>query len=72
MSCLLHSVILGLFIGHYRVISGSDVFYVLWGGSEVPAEISGTIKVTDIYGTSRTIGAAELVLGDEPVYVELL
>jgi hypothetical protein len=60
-------------IGHYKVTtSGSNVFYVLWGDSEIPAEISGTLKVTDIYGTSRTIGAAELVLGDEPVYVELL
>lgn len=59
-------------IGHYKIIKGSDVVYVLWGGSELPDEISGYISVTDIYGTSKTIDASELTLSDEPVYVELI
>lgn len=59
-------------IGQYKVINGDNVVYVLWGESEVPDEISGMIKVTDIYGVSKTIDASELALSDEPVYVEIL
>ena len=59
-------------IGHYKFTKNDNVFYVLWGGTKIPEEITGTIKVTDIYGTSRTIDASELVLTEEPVYVELI
>ena len=59
-------------IGHYKVTSGNVSFYVLWGGDVIPDEIFGTIRVTDIYGTSKIIDATELLLSDDPVYVELV
>lgn len=58
-------------IGQYKFISGTDAVYVLWGKVALPSEISGQIKVTDIYGESKTIQAKDLVLSDEPVFVEL-
>jgi len=59
-------------IGHYKVIKGDEEFYVLWGDGELPDEITGTIEITDIYGSSKTIDASELDLSNEPVYVELV
>ena len=59
-------------IGQYRFISGKKEIYVLWGAAEVPDEISGKIKVTDIYGKSRKINANALKLSDEPIFVEIL
>ncbi len=58
-------------IGQYKFISGSKSIYVLWGG-EVPSEIKGKIKVTDIYGDSEQIQAEDLTLIDQPVFVELI
>ena len=58
-------------IGQYKFISGSEAVYVLWGG-EVPPEISGKVKVTDIYGKSQQIQAENLTLTDEPIFVETL
>lgn len=57
-------------IGQYKFISGTEVVYVLWGKAPLPAEIFGRIKVTDIWGESRTIQAKDLVLSNEPVFVE--
>ncbi len=58
-------------VGQYKFILGSEVVYVLWGKVALPAEISGRITVTDIYGMSETIDTEELVLTTEPVFVEL-
>ena len=59
-------------VGHYKFTKDGEVFYVLWGGTELPEEIMGTIKVTDVYGSSKTIDSTELTLTDDPVYVELV
>ena len=61
----------GVSVGHYKITSGENFVYILWGESKIPEEISGIITVTDIYGISKTIDATELILGNEPVYVEL-
>nr|NIM47597.1 hypothetical protein [Candidatus Aenigmarchaeota archaeon] len=54
-------------IGHYKFISGSKAIYVLWGkDSAVSPEISGKLKVTDIYGNVSEIDATSLILSDEP------
>jgi len=58
-------------IGQYKFVSGTEAIYVLWGEEALPAEISGKIKVTDIWGESRIIQAKDLVLSNEPVFVEL-
>lgn len=59
-------------VGQYKITKDNEVFYVLWGNAELPDEITGTIKVTDIYGVSKTTDAADLTLTDEPYYVELI
>jgi hypothetical protein len=58
-------------MGQYKFVSESGVVYVLWGEAELPSEISGSITVTDIYGEAQTMDAAELVLSDELVFVEM-
>jgi hypothetical protein len=59
-------------IGHYKFINGNNIVYVLWGeGSAVALEISGKLKVTDIYGESKGIDAGALQISDSPIFVEL-
>lgn len=56
----------------YKFSYGEEVLYVLWGDYELPSEIQGEIVVTDIFGESSRIMAEELVLGADPVFVEVL
>lgn len=59
-------------IGHYKFINGNKVVYVLWGeNSAVAPEITGKLKVTDIYGESKEIDSSNLKPSDSPVFVEL-
>lgn len=57
-------------IGQYKFINGDDVVYVLWGDAELPLEISGTVTLTDIYGSSQKIKANKIYLTDTPIFVE--
>lgn len=59
-------------IGQYKFVNREEVVYVLWGEAEIPPEISGEVKVTDIYGGSETMDANDLELSDVPIFVELL
>jgi hypothetical protein len=60
-------------VGHYKFTYGKNVVYVLWGeGSAVAPEISGKLKVTDIYGESKEIDAGSLKLSGSPIFVELM
>jgi len=59
-------------IGHYKFTKDGNVFYILWGGTKIPAEITGDLKVTDIYGESKTINSTEFTLTDNPVYVRMI
>lgn len=60
-------------IGHYKFINKDKVIYVLWGkNSAVVSEITGELKVTDIYGVSKEINSSELEISDEPIFVELI
>lgn len=59
-------------VGQYKFLSGSKAVYVLWGPEALPAEIAGKVRVTDIYGESRVVEAKDLVLSEEPLFVELL
>lgn len=59
-------------IGQYRFTSGAKNIYVLWGEAELPSEISGKVKVTDIYGKSTQIDAKNIKLTNEPIFVEEL
>ena len=55
----------------YKFTNGNDVIYVLWGDAELPAEITGSLKVYDIYGEMTEVDADELTLTDSPVFVEI-
>lgn len=57
-------------VGQYKFINGNRVVYVLWGNGAVPAEITGTVKVTDIYGFSQTINASAIKTSDSPFFIE--
>ena len=59
-------------IGQYKFINGSKVVYVLWGQATLPSEISGKVKVTDIYGEGEEVDAGSIILSDEPIFLELL
>jgi len=59
-------------IAQYKFINGNNIIYVLWGEANLPAEISGQVKVTDIYGASEEKDASEIQLTDSPIFVEKL
>ena len=58
-------------VGQYKFTSDSYSVYAFWGSAELPSEISGKVKVIDIYGKSKIIDAKNLILSDEPLFVEL-
>lgn len=57
-------------VGQYKFISGEKEVYVLWGQSDLPEELSGEATITNIYGDSEKKSVEDIVLGDEPVFVE--
>ncbi len=59
-------------ISQYKFINGDDIVYVLWGNAELPAEITGTVKVTDIYGKTQELNASDIQLSNSPIFVEIL
>ncbi|MBU1178133.1 hypothetical protein KJ903_02845 [Patescibacteria group bacterium] len=58
-------------VGQYKFISGGKTVYVLWGQAKLPAEITGRVLVTDIYGDSEEREANGIVLSDNPVFIEM-
>lgn len=48
--------------------------YVLWcdsGDCELPAELSGTVIVTDYLGNEDNIDISQVILTNDPVFVEI-
>jgi hypothetical protein len=41
------------------------------GTGSIPAEITGTVKVTDISGTAQQLQALQITLSDSPIFVEI-
>lgn len=59
--------------GQYRYVVNGAPVYVLWcetGGCRIPAEIAGSVRVTDHVGNQQVIEARDVVLGESPVFVE--
>lgn len=56
--------------GQYKFIIDGTPVYVLWGTGNLPAEIKGTVLLTDIYGESRETDASTIILTDSPVFIE--
>ena len=59
-------------IGQYKFVNGDKVVYVLWGSAQLPAEISGKVKVIDIYGEGKEMDAKNITLSNNPIFVEKL
>jgi len=54
----------------YKFMVDSRPVYVLWGTGALPAEITGTVKVTDIRGEEQTMDASAVRLTEVPIFVE--
>ncbi|TSC94351.1 MAG: hypothetical protein Athens101428_304 [Candidatus Berkelbacteria bacterium Athens1014_28] len=59
-------------IGQYKFINGNKAIYILWGNAELPTEISGKVKISDIYGDNQEMDAGSIKLSDTPIFVEKL
>lgn len=44
--------------------------WVLWGDGELPADLTGIVKVTDIQGGGELFEAGEIRLNESPVFIE--
>lgn len=58
--------------GQFKFTIDSKVVYVLWGANNIPEEITGTVKKTEIDGPETTIESAEISLDDIPVFIEMI
>jgi hypothetical protein len=58
--------------GQYKFTIENDVVYVLWGGNDIPDEITGQVRVTDSIGSETLMQAADVVLSESPVFIEIL
>ena len=58
--------------GQFKFTIDSKVVYVLWGANNIPEEIIGTVKRTEIDGVETTIESAEISLEDSPVFIEMI
>ena len=58
----------------YRFSNGDDIVYVAWSNTtgNLPAAISGSVKITDYMGNEETKDASMVVLTDSPVFIETL
>lgn len=55
----------------YKFTVDNKSVYVLWGVGSVSTEITGTVKVTDIFGNETQMDASQITLSDSPIFVEL-
>ena len=58
--------------GQFKFTIDSNIVYVLWGANNIPEEIVGTVKRTEIDGSETTIESAEISLEDIPVFIEMI
>jgi len=57
--------------GQYKFTVEGRTHYILWGDSELPQEITGSVIVTDIYNNTSQMHSSEVVLTEEPIYLKL-
>ena len=58
--------------GIYKFVVNNTSVYVLWDVDMLPSEITGQVKITDIYGMEKTMDAANVEISDKPVFIEIL
>ena len=57
-------------VGHYKFTVDGRIIYALWGGTSLPAEITGKVSVTDMNGNKEEKDASEITLTESPIFVE--
>lgn len=55
----------------YKFVVNNNPVYVLWGTGNVPTEIRGMIKVTDIHGSEMLLDASQITLSDSQIFIEV-
>ncbi|HEC31453.1 MAG TPA: hypothetical protein ENI41_03070 [Deltaproteobacteria bacterium] len=55
----------------YKFIVNDKPVYVLWGTGNLPTEITGTVKVTDIHGSEMLLDVSQITLNDSPIFIEV-
>ena len=53
-----------------RFIVEGKAIYILRGSGEIPAEITGEVLITDIYGEETRINSSVINLTESPIFVE--
>lgn len=56
----------------YKFTVDGKVVYVLWGEKNIPEEITGQVKVTDVLGKETIFDSKDLYLSEDPVFIEIL
>jgi hypothetical protein len=56
----------------YKFTVSNKSIYVIWGPGPLPSEISGKVKLTDLYGKETILDASQITLTDSPIFVELI
>jgi len=56
--------------GVYKFDKGDYAIYVMWGDSSIPSELRGQVKVTDIYGEYEIVYTGNIVLDENPIFIE--
>ena len=59
-------------IGQCKFTMEDNVVYVLWGEKNIPEEIIGQIKMTDVEGSETILNITDLSLSDSPVFIEII
>ena len=54
----------------YKFIVNGKAVYVVWG-QKLPKEITGQVKVTDIFGNEKIMNASEIKLTESPAFIEI-
>ena len=57
--------------GQYKFTVNEKSVYVLWGDGNIPEEIKGTVKITDIKGNGKEADASSIVLTESPIFIEI-
>ena len=58
--------------GRYKFTLEDNVVYVIWGENNIPEEITGQVKMTDVSGSETILNISELSLSDSPVFIEII
>ena len=56
----------------YKFILENNFVYVLWGDGNIPEEITGQVKMTDVSGSETVLNSTDIVISESPVFIEII